>query len=188
MTVAEYAPLGLTLPQGDIWVFGYGSLMWNPDFPFLCASKALLRGYHRTLCVYSTRYRGTPERPGLVLGLDRGGSCRGMAFRIAADQAAPVLTHLWTREMGNRTYHPKWLQVSLPGEKVRALAFVADRTHCNYAAGLSGEQSARLILGAVGGRGPNVDYLRNTVAHLDELGMHDRYLAQILAYVLQHGG
>ena len=100
---------GGTKDSGDIWVFGYGSLMWRPDFPHVETRPARLRGYHRALCVLSTRYRGTKARPGLVLGLDRGGSCVGRAFRVAARDADRVLAILHEREMLNRVYNPRWL-------------------------------------------------------------------------------
>ena len=104
-------------PGSDLWVFGYGSLMWNPGFPFAERHAATLPGYHRSFCVASHRYRGTPERPGLVLGLDRGGSCRGIVFRVAAADVPVALDYLWEREMDNRVYLPKLLQVRLRGRR-----------------------------------------------------------------------
>ena len=95
----------------DLWLFGYGSLMWNPGFPHRVAEPALLHGWHRSFCIYSHRYRGTPERPGLVLGLDRGGSCRGMAFRVGAAHAAEALHYLWEREMVGGVYHMREVSV-----------------------------------------------------------------------------
>jgi glutathione-specific gamma-glutamylcyclotransferase len=158
---------------GDLWLFGYGSLMWNPGFSYAEARPGLLRGYHRAFCVYSSRYRGTPERPGLVLGLDRGGACKGMAFRVAAPDVAAALEYLWHREMTNRTYHLKALSVRIPASVVSARAFVVDRRHKNYAGRLSLDETARLIIQGIGARGPCRQYLENTVAELRKLGQLD---------------
>ena len=111
------------LPSGDLWVFGYGSLMWDPGFGFVRSASARLHGYHRAFCVYSTRYRGTPERPGLVLGLDRGGCCRGIAFLIAEAEVGRVLENLWAREMPRLVYRPRLVPVDVGAEKVNALTF-----------------------------------------------------------------
>lgn len=165
------------------WIFGYGSLMWRPEFPHLEDQPALLRGYHRALCVYSTRYRGTPERPGLVLGLDRGGSCRGRAFRVAPADRDAVMAYLHEREMINKVYIPKWLPVALPGRTVTAYVFVADPEHRQYAGKLTLERAAELVLGGHGPKGSGVEYLANTVAHLDELGICDGPLHRVLDLV-----
>jgi cation transport protein ChaC len=157
----------------DVWIFGYGSLMWDPGFAFVEAVPALLRGYHRRFCVYSHRYRGTPERPGLVLGLDRGGACKGIAYRVPRPDVAPALHYLWEREMANRTYHLRELAVTTPRGAVSAQAFVVDRAHKNYAGRLSLEATARLILQGIGARGPCRQYLENTVAELKRLGLVD---------------
>jgi len=118
------------LPKGDLWVFGYGSLMWSPCFSYEAKGFGRAHGYHRALCILSTRYRGTLRRPGLVMGLCRGGSCWGMAFRIARDEVRRALSRLWAREMPRRVYHPRLVSVRLrSGRTVRALAFVADPTH-----------------------------------------------------------
>ena len=160
-------------PAGDRWVFGYGSLMWNPGFPYVEAQPALLRGYHRSFCVYSHRYRGTPERPGLVLGLDRGGACRGIVYRVPQSDVAAALHYLWEREMTNRTYHLREVALATPFGRVTAHAFVVDRTRRNYAGRLPLEETARLILQGIGARGPCRQYLENTVAELKKLGMID---------------
>ena len=107
-------PSELNLPKGDLWIFGYGSLMWDPGFPHVDLAPALIFGYHRELCIYSSRWRGTPEQPGLVLGLDRGGACRGIAFRIAAPDVVTSLDALWDREMRRGVYHPRLLRARLP--------------------------------------------------------------------------
>jgi cation transport protein ChaC len=157
----------------DAWIFGYGSLMWDPGFPYCEAVPGVLRGYHRRFCVYSHDYRGTPERPGLVLGLDRGGMCKGVAFRIPAVDVETALHDLWDREMRQRIYRLRELSVALEGRTVHAYAFVVDATHPAYAGRLSLDDTARLIHGGVGGRGPCRDYLASTVRQLEELGMLD---------------
>jgi glutathione-specific gamma-glutamylcyclotransferase len=157
----------------DVWIFGYGSLMWDPGFAYVEAQPALLRGYHRRFCVYSHTYRGTPERPGLVLGLDRGGACKGIAYRVPRIDVAPALHYLWEREMMNRTYHLRALTVTTQAGAVEAQAFVVDRTHPSYAGRLPLEETARLILQGIGARGPCRQYLENTVAELKKLGLVD---------------
>ena len=157
----------------DLWIFGYGSLMWNPGFPHAEAQPALLHGFHRAFCVYSSRYRGTPDRPGLVLGLDRGGACKGVAFRVPSAELASALHYLWEREMTNRTYHLQAVSVRIPAGVVPARAFVVDRRHKNYAGRLSLDETARLIIQGIGARGPCRQYLENTVAELCRLGQLD---------------
>jgi cation transport protein ChaC len=158
----------------DIWIFGYGSLMWNPGFRHCAAEPALLRGWHRSFCVYSHRYRGTPEKPGLVLGLDRGGSCRGMAFRIAKEDVGEAMEYLWEREMRGGVYEMRELSVELrDGRQIRSRAFVVKHDHPHYAGGLSTDETARLILQGIGGRGRCREYLENTVRQLELLGLVD---------------
>ena len=159
--------------KSDIWVFGYGSLMWNPGFAHSAAEPALLHGWHRSFCVYSHRYRGTPERPGLVLGLDRGGACRGVVFRIGASEAGAALTYLWEREMVGGVYDMRELLVRTDGGAVKAHAFTVRRTHSGYAGRLGVDETARLILQGLGGRGPCREYLENTVRQLERLGLID---------------
>ena len=169
----------MEIPEGDIWVFGYGSLMWRPNFPHTEAQLALLRGYHRSLCIYSVEYRGTRERPGLVLGLDRGGSCRGRAMKVAGKDAEEVIAYLHEREMINRIYVPKWLPIALPAgagggeKKVRAYAFVADRGHEKFVPSLSEAEAVKLILQGRGKTGTCLDYVQSLVRHMDELGIPD---------------
>jgi cation transport protein ChaC len=169
------------LPHGDLWVFGYGSLMWSPGFRPSARSAALVRGYHRALCILSNRYRGTPEKPGLVMGLCRGGSCWGMAMRVPAARVRRVLSALWKREMLNRVYKPTLIPVVIaPGRRIRALAFVADTTHRQFVRELDLHGRARLVAQGIGQRGRCVDYIRNTLEHMLELGVNDPHLARIL--------
>lgn len=185
-------------PRGELWVFGYGSLMWSPDFALASSSPALLRGYHRALCIYSHRYRGTPARPGLVMGLRSGGACWGMAFHVRARDARAALTALWQREMLNHVYLPRFVPVTLrgaddarhhaaapaAGPRVRALAFVADPAHRQYTCELSLEQTAQLVARGHGERGRNIEYLAQTVAHMDVLGVRDLHLRRTLERAL----
>jgi cation transport protein ChaC len=157
----------------DIWVFGYGSLMWNPGFAHCAAEPALLHGWHRSFCVYSHRYRGTPERPGLVLGLDRGGACRGVAFRVSAPDVATALGYLWEREMVGGVYDMRELRLRTGKGDIKAHAFTVRRSHSGYAGRLGVDETARLILQGLGGRGPCREYLENTVRQLECLGLVD---------------
>ena len=169
------------LPRGDLWVFGYGSLMWSPGFRPSAQSTALVRGYHRALCILSNRYRGTPEKPGLVMGLCRGGSCWGMALRVPAARVRQVLTMLWKREMLNRVYKPTLIPAVVEsGRRIRALAFVADTTHRQFVRELDLHGRARLVAQGIGQRGRCVDYIRNTLEHMLALGVNDPHLARVL--------
>ena len=170
------------------WVFGYGSLMWRPNFPHGETRTARLRGYHRALCIYSTQYRGTYETPGLVVGLDRGGSCLGRAFHVSAHDWTDVEAYLWEREMTDRVYRPRWFAVETPKGKLHAYTFVADRTHEKYTGRLSTEQAVALVLQGCGKRGTCLEYLKNTVGHLDELGIKESDLHRILAMAEQRCG
>ncbi len=167
----------------DLWVFGYGSLMWNPEFEYADKQLVLLRGYHRSLCVSSTRHRGTSEEPGLVLGLAPGGACYGMAFRVDRKLVARTLLALWQREMRTGIYQPRLVNVGAACVRARALAFVVDRSHRNYAGALGLDEIAQRVVHCSGQRGPNIEYLLNTAAHLQALGVSDRRLAQVLAAV-----
>ena len=165
------------------WVFGYGSLIWRPGFSFLEQRQAHLPGAHRRLCVLSHVHRGTPERPGLVLGLDRGGSCHGVAFRVARGAWRETVDYLRAREQVTMVYREAVRPVRLDGsgEKVRALTYTVDHTHAQYAGALPIGEQLRLVRQGHGQSGPNVDYVRNTHAHLDELGIHDAPLAALIA-------
>jgi cation transport protein ChaC len=169
------------LPKGDLWVFGYGSLMWSPGFSYEQKAAGRLHGYHRALCILSTRYRGTKRKPGLVMGLCRGGSCWGMAFRVDAGRVRHALVRLWQREMPRRVYAPRLLKVQLrSGRQINALAFLADPTHPAYVRELDLQGRARLVAQGMGQRGLCVDYIRNTIDHMDGVGVRDPHLERIL--------
>jgi glutathione-specific gamma-glutamylcyclotransferase len=162
--------------EGELWVFGYGSLMWRTGFDYLERRQAKLIGGHRALCVYSHIHRGTPEKPGLVLGLDRGGSCRGVAFRVAADKANATISYLPARELVTKVYKEAVRPVDLlegSKERVRALCFLVDRSHPQYAGGISLEEQLRLVRQGHGRSGANPEYVRETVQHMHELGIRD---------------
>ncbi len=181
LSEAELRARRLTLPPGeDYWVFGYGSLMWHPGFPHIEVRIARLRGYHRSFCVYSHRYRGTPQAPGLVLGLDRGGSCQGMVYRVPAGEGEEVLDYLYEREMVTGVYRPSWRRAETEQGPVSAITFVVDRSHRQYAGRLSHDDMVALILQGQGNRGPCMEYLENTVHHLRALGLKDRGLERLL--------
>ncbi len=173
------------VPGQDFWVFGYGSLMWHPGFPHVEVRVGRLHGYHRRFCIYSWRYRGTPERPGLVLGLDRGGACRGLAYRVPAAEADGVLDYLYEREMITGVYTPHWLTVETEQGPVTAAGFVVDREHEQYTGRLSLEKTAELIAQGHGERGACHEYLANTVRHLEALGLGAGSLKQVLRLVEQ---
>ena len=173
-------------PGRDFHVFAYGSLMWRPDFPFVEVVPATLHGYHRAFCITSTHYRGTTDRPGLVLGLDRGGMCIGRLYRIGPADAAQVAEYLHQRELITGCYVPKRVTLRLQGgRRAEGLTYVADRAHYQYAGKLDDETIARVIRHATGVMGSNRDYLRNTVQHLEEMGIADTSLHRILKLVEQ---
>lgn len=163
-------------------VFGYGSLMWNPGFPHRGAVKGRLSGAHRSLCVYSWVHRGTEARPGLVFGLDRGGSCVGLVFEVAAADAAAVVAYLREREQVTSVYREVVRPVLLAGgETVRALTYMVDRGHRQYAGRLSHAAMVEIVRHAAGRSGRNPDYVRATAAHLRDLGIRDRGVEALVA-------
>jgi cation transport protein ChaC len=188
-TPAPHVPDEALDPDGVLHVFAYGSLIWKPGFPHLSAHPALLHGYHRRFCIWSHRYRGTPEAPGLVLGLDRGGACRGVVFRVAPDRAAGVLAYLDEREMTGGVYHRRILRVRLldGGGERRAVAFVADRRAGQYCGSLEPDAAAAAIARGHGVMGPNRDYLLQTVSHLRGLGVRDLGLERLAALLERDG-
>jgi cation transport protein ChaC len=173
----------LDAPEG-VWIFAYGSLMWRPGFPYVEAAPARLHGYHRSLCVYSWVHRGTREVPGVVLGLDRGGSCRGWAFRVSPEQEAEVLAYLDARELVTDVYRRKRVPVTVADRRVLAWSYVVRREHQQYAGRLAPEQLLDLVRRGVGRSGNCRDYLLGTVGHLEAMGIVDgplHVLAQALA-------
>lgn len=168
----------------DLWVFGYGSLMWRLGFEIVEAVPATMHGVHRALCIYSWVHRGTQQRPGLVLGLDAGGSCRGMAFRVANKNRNHVIEYLRSRELVTNVYceveRPIKLRDRGNRAKVLALTYVVDRQHPQYAGTLPHDQLLRQIRGAVGQSGKNEEYIINTVAHLRQLGIRDMALEKLV--------
>ncbi len=168
--------------MGDFWVFGYGSLMWRPGFAHTETRKARLFGYHRALCIDSHVHRGTPDRPGLVLGLDRGGSCLGLAFRVPGDLSSEVLAYLRERELVTNVYLEKKLPLRFEtGETIEAVAYVVDRHHVQYAGNLDVDSAAQRVSGAIGQSGPNEEYVFNTLSHLRALGIRDHWLEGVAA-------
>ncbi len=163
----------------DLWVFAYGSLMWRPDFAFLDRRPARLVGAHRALCVYSFVHRGTPERPGLVLGLDRGGNCRGVAYRVAAIKRDETIAYLRAREQVTMVYRESWRSVWLdddPQRSVHALCYVVDRGHAQYAGRLSLDQQLQYVRQGHGRSGNNRDYVLATVKEIEAQGYRDQDL------------
>ena len=164
------------------WVFGYGSLIWNPGFAYLRSEKAMLRGAHRSLSIYSFRHRGTPDRPGLVFGLSRGGSCLGVAFEVAPESWNRTFDYLQEREQDRGVYREAWRTIDLAdGTRVRALAYVVNEKHPQYAGRLDIAEQVRLIGRSSGESGRNTEYVRNTAQHLLALGIRDRSLLEIIA-------
>ena len=157
----------------DLWVFGYGSIMWRPGFDYLETRPARLFGYHRSFCVYSWYHRGSEDAPGLVLGLDRGGSCIGRAYRVAAHNAQDVIEYLDAREMVTAVYQPITSRLATQSGRITARTYIADRAHPQYAGKLPYDVQAEIIRHGTGHSGINTDYLASTVAHLDELGISD---------------
>lgn len=186
---ATLEPLGA---GNDLWVFGYGSLMWNPAIHVAERRAGLVKGWHRRFCLWMPVGRGSPEAPGLMLGLDRGGSCRGILWRVAADQIDNETRILWRREMTAGGYHARWVTAHTDEGPIRAITFVVNRDYPAYARAITPEQTVHALAVARGPLGRARDYLHNTVAHLDELGLEDgplhRLLAEVDAYARRDGG
>lgn len=180
---------GADRPEHDRWVFAYGSLMWNPGFAFAERCEARLIGAHRALCVYSFHHRGTPEKPGLVLGLELGGSCRGIAYRVEAALWSQTYAYLTGREQISGVYRECVRRVQLLDGTRRAapaVAYLVNRGHAQYAGALSREEQLALVRRSHGKSGPNADYVLATVGAMEELGFADPDLAWI-AHHLRHG-
>ncbi|HSZ50555.1 MAG TPA: gamma-glutamylcyclotransferase [Caulobacteraceae bacterium] len=183
------AQLAEAPPAPQRWVYGYGSLMWRPGFAYVHRLPAVLHGRRRAFCIYSVHHRGTPERPGLVLGLARGGAVRGAAYEIAPENWDAVLDYLREREQPTETYVESRVAVRLcDGRRVQAVTFLSDTDHPQWAGELSFEAQARLIARSHGLSGANVDYLADLVEHLRAEGVRDRTMERLLVRVreLQH--
>ncbi|HSI00926.1 MAG TPA: gamma-glutamylcyclotransferase [Reyranella sp.] len=176
--LARYAP------GDEAWVFAYGSLMWNPAIEYAASAPCRVAGWRRSFCFWTPLGRGTPELPGLMLALERGGACEGIAYRLAPHQLVSELTILWNREMLAGIYVPQWLPATLhDGRTVTAVTFVVDPSHCQYCGDLPIEKAAHHIAFAEGRRGTCRDYLANTAAHARALGIHDPYIEDMVARV-----
>jgi cation transport protein ChaC len=172
---------GEEAPVSNPWVFGYGSLIWNPGFAFLRSATARLYGAHRALSIYSHRHRGTPERPGLVFGLSRGGSCLGVAFEVEAARWPAIFDYLQAREQDRGVYREAWRNVVLDdGATVKALAYLVNEAHVQFAGRLGLAETLQLVRASQGESGGNVEYVRNTAEHLLALGIHDKALMEIV--------
>jgi cation transport protein ChaC len=174
--------------EPDVWLFAYGSLVWNPVFEFDERMVVTVHGYHRSFCLLSRVNRGTPERPGLVLGLDRGGRCTGVAYRIPARTADGELRLLWRREMLLGSYSARWVLVTHGRRSLRALAFTVNRDRPGYAGRLPAEAIVERILHARGKIGSGLDYLRQTIDGLAAVGVRDPHLIRIEALARQRLG
>jgi cation transport protein ChaC len=166
--------------MGDFWVFGYGSLIWNPGFDYVEAHPAKLYGLHRSLCIYSWVHRGTEDAPGLVLGLDKGGSCHGMGFRVHADNRDWVIDYLTRRELVTNVYNESWRRIRFEnGNCETALTYVVDRSSPQYSGLLNLQKQIEIVASASGGSGPNCEYILNTVEHLKSIKIRDHNLETI---------
>lgn len=167
--------------HNDLWIFGYGSLIWRPDFDFAERRSATVHGWHRALKMWSRVNRGTPDCPGLVFAMLTGGSCRGMVFRVPQAHVRQVMPGLWQREMVLGVYDPRWLDCRTPAGPVRALAFTLSRKSPNHTGVLADEEYRRIFAQARGIYGTTRDYAQATHAELLRLGIHDRALARLIA-------
>ena len=173
---------GVNLEKG-VWVFGYGSLMWNPDIKLAEKRTGTLTGYHRSLCLKSLVYRGTPDYHGLVFGLDKGDSCQGMAYRIAEENILSEMNKIWEREMFAGTYIPTWVNVITKQGAISAVTFVINNKHEHYIPDLELEEIAERVVKAEGTCGSCHDYVQNTVKSLHQLGLRDPALEQLLTLI-----
>jgi cation transport protein ChaC len=171
-------------PDSDVWIFAYGSLIWNPIFNFVEQRIGTIHGWHRRFCLWVPQGRGTPDNPGLVLGLDRGGSCRGIVYRIAAADVPLELLLLWRREMVVGCYIPYWVRVFDGTQTIEAIAFVINRRHRAYAGNISPETTVNSIATAGGQLGSCADYLMQTVNGLMTLGIKDKQLLRLRQQVV----
>jgi len=176
------------LPEGaPLWLFAYGSLIWKPEIEYLEERVAGLHGWRRSFCLKITRWRGTADKPGLMLGLDRGGACQGLALRLPEGNRRQQLDKLFRREMTTKpaTYHPRWLKLRTIEGPVNALGFVINRQGRAYFGPLGEEETVRMLATGCGHWGSCADYLHNAVANLERRGIHDRYLWRLQALVAE---
>lgn len=167
----------------DLWIFGYGSLVWRPEFDYVERRPALVRGYHRALCLWSRINRGTPEQPGLVFGLDNGGSCRGMVYRVSGSQVPEIFDELWKREMPSGAYIPRHLTCQTHQGPVGALVFTMDKTKDGYVRGLETPQLVDIVRRASGTYGPCMEYVVETHRALKDNGIHDHKLDALVRHL-----
>lgn len=166
----------------DFWVFGYGSLMWNPGFPFEQRINARVHGFRRALCVRSWVHRGTQQQPGLVMGLDYGGSCQGVAFKVSSRHWPQTLAYLRERELVTHVYLEKHLRLHLAdGQRVNGLGYVVDRNHEQYAGAITVDEAVNVVRKAVGQSGANAAYVESTVEHLRSMGIRDQWLERVVS-------
>ncbi len=171
--------------EGDLWLFGYGSLIWKPDLDFAESRPALLRGWHRRFCLWQWRYRGSRHHPGLMLALDRGGACRGIAYRVAAPDVRGKIAAVWQREMTGDGYRPRWARLTTMQGPLRGLTFVVNHAGERYAGRISDEIVADHISQACGENGASAEYLLETVLRCEELGIHDPFLWRLQGLVAE---
>lgn len=169
----------------EVWVFGYGSLIWQPEFAVAERRIGIVRGYHRRFCLLQRRFRGSPQRPGLVLALDRGGLCKGVAFRLDGGVAHATLLPVWRREMRGNGYEGRWVTVETTDGPIEALTFVVNRASDRYTGRLTEAEIADRIASGCGHLGPSATYLFHTLAACAELGIHDRHLWALQALVAE---
>lgn len=172
--------------RDPLWIFGYGSLMWNPGLAFVAKRVGTIYGFHRNFCLWSRINRGTPERPGLVLTLERGGSCRGLAFRLSGRTSREELRELWRREMSLGSYHPRWLDCHAGGERVQVLTFIVNRASSGYAGKLPLEVMVHAFATARGRYGSSAEYLFQTQAALESHGILDVRVKRLADRVRSH--
>lgn len=170
------------LPSGDLWVFGYGSLMWRPGFDYLESVQGRIYGFHRALCVASWVHRGTPEHPGLVLGLDKGGSCKGVAFKVSEQDKQKVANYLYQRELATLVYQACFVNVHTQDHRrVKALTFIVDTSHEQYIEGKSTQELVAIVNSSSGINGKSSEYLFSTLEHLRESNIYDKQLESLAA-------
>jgi glutathione-specific gamma-glutamylcyclotransferase len=179
ITASRTASLANIGPTEDVWLFGYGSLMWKPEMEFVERRTARLLGWHRRFCLWQWQYRGSKSKPALMMALDRGGSCVGIVFRVAAPDVSLKLAKVWEREMMGKGYRPQWVGVQAEGKALKAITFVADQKSYRYAGRLDEGVIAKHIATACGPIGPNAEYLLETLLHCQEIGVRDLMLLRL---------